>query len=368
MPNKTILEIPEDEQEQMRRELRHARYGYLLGLHILLLCAEGRTPTEIAAVLFCSRSSVYRAVEAYRQGKRAPSWTGDEQTAEHAPASKLRSWQRSLFCLLKQMPHAFGWCRTRWSCATLSLQLATQRGYGVSRETIRRTLHSFGYAWKRARHIARDADPDRVSKLARIRHLVETLPGNAALFFADELDINLLPKLGYEWMRKGTQKEVETPGKNEKNYLAGALNHVTGKLLHVVGEKKNRFLVIHLLEAIDRACPMTKFTKIYVVVDNYKIHKARAVVEWLTKHPRFELVWLPSYCPRANPIERAFLDVHDKCTRNHKRKRLRDLVGDVVWHLRVNGPWRYRLSEIYYTPEVDKAVTELKAVANLKAA
>ena len=55
MPNKTILEIPVDEQEQMLSELRQARYGYLLGLHILLLCAAGHTPTEIASFLFCWR-------------------------------------------------------------------------------------------------------------------------------------------------------------------------------------------------------------------------------------------------------------------------------------------------------------------------
>ena len=35
MPGKTILEIPVAEQEQMLRELRAARYGYLLALHIL---------------------------------------------------------------------------------------------------------------------------------------------------------------------------------------------------------------------------------------------------------------------------------------------------------------------------------------------
>jgi len=198
-----------------------------------------------------------------------------------------------------------------------------------------------------------------MTKLARIRHLIETLPGNAALFTAFELDIHLLPKLGYEWMLRGTQTEVMTPGKNEKSYLAGALNHVTGKLLHVVGERKNRFLFIELLKAIERACPATKFTKIYVVADNYRIHTAKAVQAWLAQHPRFEVVFLPSYCPRANPIERAFGDVHDKCTRNHKRTRIADLVSDVVWHLKRNGPWRYRLSELYYEAEVDAAMAEL---------
>src|SRR5437868_4243043 len=84
--------------------------------------------------------------------------------------------------------------------------------------------------------------------------------------------------------------------------------------------------------------------------------------------PRFELVWLPSYCPRANPIERAFGDVHDKCTRNHKRTALGELVGDVKRHLRWNGPWRYQLSQLYYAPEVEAALAELKSARELKAA
>jgi len=365
VPGKTILEIPAEEQARMLSELRQARYGYLLGLHILLLCAAGRTPSEIASFLFCSRSSVYRTVAAYRSGKMGRRWC-DASDASGPPV--LRSWHRSLLALLKRTPAAYGWCRTRWSCATLALQLAATRGYGVSRETIRRTLHGLDYRWKRARHAARDDDPARVVKLARIRHLIETLPQNAALFFADELDIHLLPKLGYEWMLKGTQREVMTPGTNQKQYLAGALNHLTGKLLSVVGERKNRFLFIALLKAIDRACPARQFTRIYVVADNYRIHTAKAVQAWLAQHPRFEVVFLPSYCPRANPIERAFGDVHDKCTRNHKRTRLADLVSDVVWHLKRNGPWRYKLSEIYYEPEVDAAVAALLAAEKSKAA
>jgi transposase len=349
----------------MLGELRQARYGYLLGLHILLLCAQGRTPSEIAGSLFCSRSSVYRAVAAYRRGQRQ---RGGCAASDPEATPKLLGWQRSLLALLKRTPHAYGWCRTRWSCATLSLQLKAQRRCTASRETIRRALHRLGYAWKRARHAARDDDPARVSKLARIRHLIETLPDNAALFFADELDIHLLPKLGYEWMRRGTQTEVMTPGADQKHYLAGALNSVTGKLVHVMGERKNRWLFIGLLKALERACPAQKFARIYVVVDNYRIHTAKAVQEWVGRHPRFELVFLPRYCPRANPIERAFGDVHDKCTRNHQRKQLAELVADVVWHLKRNGPWRYKLSEIYYTPEVDAALGELVAARQLKAA
>jgi hypothetical protein len=64
MPKSTVVDIPQEEPAQMLAALRRARYGYLLALHLLLWCAAGRNPTEIAAVLFCARSSVYRTVRA----------------------------------------------------------------------------------------------------------------------------------------------------------------------------------------------------------------------------------------------------------------------------------------------------------------
>lgn len=39
MPEVTIIEIPQEQQDWMLRELRRSRYGYLLTLHILLLLA-----------------------------------------------------------------------------------------------------------------------------------------------------------------------------------------------------------------------------------------------------------------------------------------------------------------------------------------
>jgi Homeodomain-like domain len=64
LPNSTFVAISQEEQAQLLAALRRARYGYLLSLHILLLGATGHNPTDIAAVLFCSRSSVYRTVRA----------------------------------------------------------------------------------------------------------------------------------------------------------------------------------------------------------------------------------------------------------------------------------------------------------------
>jgi transposase len=369
VPNSTILDIPQSEQDQMLSQIRRSRYGYLLALHVLLLCAAGRTPTEIAAFLFCSRSSVYRIVAAYRNHSLGFGFADDGILQPPVRTTTLSPLlKRSLLALLKAAPSAFGWCRTRWSCASLTAQLKVNRGITVSADTMRRWLAEVGWVCKRAKLIAKDDDPQRIEKLARIRWIFEHPSPKQLLLFADELDIHLLAKVGYQWMEKGTQLEVMTPGSNEKNYLAGALDIVTGQMLHCVWFRKTNGLFIDLLKVIDSTYSACQYTQIFVVVDNYKIHKAKAVQQWLARHARIELVYQPTYCPKANPIERAFGDVHDKCTRNHQRKRLRDLVADVIKHIQVNGPWQYKLSEIYYAPEVTAAVEQMAAEEKLKVA
>jgi putative transposase len=369
MPKSTVVEIPPEEHRQMVAALRRARYGHLLALHILLLCTAGHTPTEIAAVLLCSRSSVYRTVRAYRAGT-----LGLEHDAHGRLAPPLRTavllptLRRSLLALLKAAPRAHGWCRTCWSCATLALTLETQRGITVSAETMRRWLHDIGWVWKRAKLVAKDDDPHRVERLARIRLLFEQLKGCEAMVFADELDIHLLPKVGCAWMPKGTQLEVMTPGQNQKHYLAGALELSTGTLHHGLGPRKTNALFRDLLNVLEQRYPADRYTQLYVVVDNYKIHQAKAVEQWLATHPRVTLLFLPTYCPQANPIERVFGDIHDCCTRNHRCKRLPDLVADVEDHIHLNGPWKYQLSDLYYQPAVSAVVDNIVAEAQAKAA
>jgi transposase len=248
MPKCTFVEMPPEEHRQILAALRRTRYGYLLALHILLLCADGRTPTDIAAALFCSRSSVYRTGRAYRQGTLG--WDHDAQ-GRLMPLMRttvlLPTLRRSLVALLKVTPRASGWCRTRWSCATLAVTLQAKRGVVVSAETMRRWLHELGWVWKRAKLVAKDDDPHRVERLARIRYLFEPLKRCEAMVFADELDSQLLPKVGCAWRPKGTQLEVMTPGQHQQHYLAGALDLATGTLHHCLGPRKTNALFRALL-------------------------------------------------------------------------------------------------------------------------
>jgi hypothetical protein len=109
MPNSTFVAISQEEQAQMLAALRRARYGDLLSRHSLLLCATGHHPTDIAAVLCCSRSSVYRTVRAYRAGTLGVEPDEDGRLSPPRRTTVLMpTVRRSLVALLKVPPRAYG--------------------------------------------------------------------------------------------------------------------------------------------------------------------------------------------------------------------------------------------------------------------
>ena len=100
----------------------------------------------------------------------------------------------------------------------------------------------------------------------------------------------------------------------------------------------------------------------YVAADNYSIHTAGDVCRWLACHPRLVLLWLPRYCPKANPIERIFGDLHDRITRNHRHRTLPPLWAEVQRYLRRRAR-HGQLPSIYREPAVKSALRQLRRKA-----
>ena len=150
--------------------------------------------------------------------------------------------------------------------------------------------------------------------------------------YEDEVDIHLNPKIGPDWMLRGQQKEVPTPGKNEKRYIAGALNHRTGRVHWVEGASKSGALFIALVDHLRHVYRGKK--KIHIILDNYKIHSSKlveaAAKRWGSKVVRH---FLPPYCPDHNKIERLWKDVHDNVTRNHTCRDMDHLMETVYRYL-----------------------------------
>jgi transposase len=298
-----------------------------LRAHIILLLADGYTWATLCAVLYCSSRTIDRWQERFRKG-RVPALLG----LTPGPPRRLAVHWASLVIgwVTQATPRAFGFFRSRWSCATLALLLWRLHRVDVSRETVRRWLHDDDIVWRRPRPVLQRRDPQRETKLQELRELLLHLPDDETAVFQDEVDLNLNPKIGSMWMRKGQQAEVVTPGDNEKCYAAGSLHWRTGKLFLTMGEHRDADLFVRHLHDLRRK--LRRYKKIHVICDNAKFHfDCWAVWEFCAQYgDRVVLHFLPKYAPECNPIERIWWVLHEQITRNHQCKTLEELVDLVL--------------------------------------
>ncbi len=239
-------------------------------------------------------------------------------------------------------PRRFGFLRSRWTCATAALLLWSWFHLAVSRETVRRWLHQADRVWRRPRPVVHKPDPLRQAKWRALRQLLSGLPADETAVFEDEVDINLNPKIGSMWMRRGQQAEVETPGDNDKCYLAGSMNWRTGTLLTTEGTKRDGTLFVRHLEELRHR--LRCYRVIHVICDNARFHQAakcKQLQAYLARWGhRIVLHYLPRYAPETNPIERVWWHLHDEITRNHCCRSLEELLDLVFQWLENRSPFR----------------------------
>jgi len=293
-----------------------------LRAHIVLLLAQGLPWASIAAVLFCSSRTIARWKRRFAQDRSE----GLLGRPRGAPARLGPHWLALVVgWVTEQTPRAFGFLRSRWCCEVVALLLWRVHRLDVSRETVRRHLHQADLVWRRPRPVLRRQDPDREAILAGLRQLLLNLPDDETAVFEDEADVQVNPKIGCMWMRRGQQAEVVTPGDNAKRYLAGSLHWRTGALLTTEGPHRDGALFVSHLEELCRR--LRRYKVIHVIVDNAKFHECWAVAEFLHRAKgRVVLHFLPKYAPDLNPIERVWWRLHEAITRNHQCQTLEELV------------------------------------------
>jgi len=327
---------------RMKREWQPSRR---LRMHIVLLAADGRSPTEISRALFCSRTTVYAVVGRFVREERA----AFDDRGRRGPKPLLEDAANEYIGRLveEEPPTEHGWLRSRWSCKLLALQLFRERAALVSRETVRRTLHRLGFRWRRPRPVPpeRDSEEQQEQKRARLEDILLMIE-KAGSFFQDETKLETNPKVGFCWMRKGCQRRLRTPGTNRKVWVSGALNFATGRFHWVSGERKDDELFMRLLDRLRRTYRCHK--QLHLAVDNDASHTSKRVEGYVEDSGgRLRLHPLPPWSPESNPVELVWWSLHEAVSRNHECGGLDDLVEFAEGYLKEGQPFRLKLGEVY---------------------
>src|SRR6516225_336085 len=294
-----VPQLPWSAKQRLLKHLRQCRQAGLKTRYLIIVnLVNGRSAATTAEVLKVGRSTVYAVAQRFRTAGEAGLV---DRREENGPRKLDERYLATLYEVVRSDPPDHGWGRPK---------------------------PTVGCPWSRSA---------KNRRLRRIRELLAQLPADEVAVYEDEVDIHLNPKIGLDWMVRGQQKKVATPGQNVKRYLAGAQDARTGEVIWVEGEKKNAWLFIRLLWELTQRYREAKV--IHVILDNFSIHDTLQVRVSLTTEQgrRLRLHRLPPYCPDDNRIERTWEDLHANVTRNHKCRDMGELMRNVrAWLRRRN--------------------------------
>lgn len=221
-----------------------------------------------------------------------------------------------------------------WTQALLRQYLKAYHQLEVSQPTLAKSLHRAGIRWRRAKLRVYSPDPLYLVKRQRIVHLQQmaldgTLtshagahprsdepPKRAYLAFLDSTDLHWCPDLGATYAPGGQQVCVDSPGLENPWYaLFGSLIYPAGEGLYTIHERKRSDELLAHLEHLLGFDPDVFW---FVVLDNASAHTTAAIDSFVQAHAtRLELVYLPTYSPHLNLIERLWRYMRSQLTRNH---------------------------------------------------
>lgn len=309
-----------------------------LRFHIVARLGRGDRSPAVAEALDVVRSTVVRTANRFASEGAQGLFDKRRDNGRRKVEGRFRARVAEL---LRRTPEDFGWSRPTWTRELLCLQMCRDGWPQVAVCTMGRALARLGARLGVPKPVVlcpwpRDA---REAVLQQIRALEARASAQEPVLYSDEVDIHLNPKIGRDWMLPGHQRRIVTPGKNEKFYIAGALDIRSGKLHTTGAARKNADLFCELLRLLASSYGR-HVRRIHLVVDNYGIHSARktqATLEALGG--RIVLHFLPPYCPDSNRIERVWQDLHANVTRNHRCKTMKKLLHNARQYL-LNYVWR----------------------------
>jgi transposase len=322
MPSSLLVrvELSADERAQLESWTRRRTSAQALALRsrIVLLAADGRKNTEIAAELGVHRNMVAkwrsRFLEHRLDGLSDEPRPGRPRTVsdQHVEAVVVKT--------LESTPKD----ATHWSTRSMA------REVGLTQSAVQRIWKAFGLQPHRQQSWKLSKDPLFIDKVRDVVGLYLNPPERAVVLCVDEksqiqaLDrtapiLPMLPgtpeRATHDYKRAGTSS------------LYAALDLTTGKVIGRLHSRHRAIEFKQFLAAVDREVPA--HLDVHLVLDNSSTHKTPAIQRWLAAHPRFVLHFTPTSSSWLNLVERWFAELTSKLLRRGAHRSVRQLNADI---------------------------------------
>lgn len=219
---------------------------------------------------------------------------------------------------LHQDPRQHSLGHARYRLADIRTLLPAVADYSLS--GIARLLARWRIRLKRGRYQLASPDPDYRGKCERLAAALADArhdPAHERLLYVDECSVYRQPTLAPAWWPVGATAEPTVPRSLRSNICrryAGALDVVTGQVTWLERARMTVPSLCAFLEALRQAYPEQHLS---VAWDNWTVHRHERVLQ-TAERLQIEVLWLPTYAPWTNPIEKLWRWLRQDVIHHHQ--------------------------------------------------
>lgn len=210
--------------------------------------------------------------------------------------------------------------RSRWTLQSISEQIEPLKGYSLGGISL--WLRRHGLRWRGGREPQWSPDRAYGDKEAHLLACLRTVgsdPDHFVALFLDEVSYTAWPDLAFMWTECAPTplpKADRRQSPYRRMRVIGALDARTGRVLTMQQSHFSAGSVAAFVRQIAAAYPPEQ--EVFLIWDNWPVHRSSAVQEALQQFPHIHVVALPTYAPWLNPIEKLWRMMRQDLTAMHR--------------------------------------------------
>lgn len=296
---------------------------------------QGVSLKETATQCEMSRTTVIAAVKAYEAG----GWSAVDIERPGRPSGVGRTLsteqEREVQRLIRdRTPDQLKMVYALWTRQAVAELIRDRFGIELPVRTMGLYLSRWGFTPQKPMKRAYEQSPAAVKKWLDEQYPVIAACAKvegAEIHWADETGLRSDDVRGRSFAPQGQTPVVRV---NNKRHGLSVISSVTNKgtmRWKIFEGALNAAIFIDFLKRLVRDAGR----KVYLIVDNLRVHHSKVVKAWLTEHKyEIEVFYLPSYSPELNPDEMANADLKQAVTKLAPARTKLQLVKATAKHLR----------------------------------
>lgn len=277
---------------------------YQIRLGIIRLWKKGKTDSEIAEIFNVSERHVRSVKKKYLNGglnaikpKTRGRKTGEKRILTPEQEKEIQQ------IIVDKTPDQLKFKECMWCRKNIAALIKERFNIDIKPSTLGYYLERWGFSVQRPVKRAYKQDQAKINAW-----LNKEFPGiskradqeNAEIFFGDETNIQNTMNYLRGYAPRGKTPVVRTEAQKFKVNMLSAVSK-RGKLRFML--YKDNMNSDNLIDFMRRLITDSE-KKVFLVLDNLRVHHSTKVTEWVKKHKnKIELFYLPPYAPEYNPDE-----------------------------------------------------------------